>query len=197
MPSGFTISRENRQRIADLFVVEGKTENDIWCTVFDSDESIIQLETVKKICRSLRNWSSTEIDHWIDGERRQRGRLKIFDEALSDALLTVTAENPSLPLDRLLDALLERIFGDNLVNDFHLSTDTISRELHRRGWSRKVVTRRNINANPTAQVEFLEAIDFVDPEYLVSVDGMAHNAKDFEARYGWAPTSEEVAAVQV
>lgn len=53
------------------------------------------------------------------------------------------------------------------------------------GLSRKIQTRINRNADPEAQVAFMESIAHVASSRLVSIDGMVQSKQDFRDSYAW------------
>jgi hypothetical protein len=125
-----------------------------------------------------------------------RGRLPVLCTETSNQLLRIVDDNRAATISEIRDDFFYKVFG-NQCPYFHLSTSTISRELHKQRWSRKLLKRRNYRANIEDQLQYLEKIGFLEPRILINIDGMAHNSDDFLRRYGWAPVGDEATLVQL
>ena len=183
-----------------LYFIEDLSPLDIWIRLFNGNSSIIQLKTVQKKCKELSELTSDQVDQWIAEKNQAVGRPKYFwYQQVSDSLLQVTQRNLSAKLEVIRMEFIKEIFGEHEAQfaHLHVSHSTIRRELHARNWTRKVLSRRNIRANPLEELEYLRRMQSVDPNLLVNIDGMVHTAEDFLARYGWAPSGQDAKAVQL
>jgi hypothetical protein len=63
------------------------------------------------------------------------------------------------------------------------SLSTVYRAV-RRGNTRKVVSWHNIREDPIKQLEYFADIAHIHEDFIVDIDGMVQNHKDFLLRYG-------------
>ena len=71
-----------------------------------------------------------------------------------------------------------------------LSLSTFKRTLKRKRLTRKVMERRNINQNPVEGLEFLDAIEHINPTYIIDVDETKQDRESRELKYGYSPEGE-------
>lgn len=202
MPKGKHISIEKRKEIVHLVFVEDRSPEDVWVTVSDGNSDTIQLRTIENICSMLNEYTSEEVNGWVAQEKTHKGgRPKFFSsQESSDSLLAVTKELLfTAKLQAIKTEFVKAAYGVDTAPfaDQIVSNATISRQLRYRRWTLKVLSRKNFRADPLEQAEYLRQIAFVDPNVLINIDGMIHNADDFLARYGWAPSGEDARAVQL
>jgi len=115
------------------------TPDEVWIIIQSENPDIMKKDTMMKICRSLAKRSSGEVNSWISlpNNHTNKGRPKKFIPTLSNALLQFARKNHLCSLEKIRDDLLDQIFGD--LNEWSVGISTVDKELHQRGWTRKVI----------------------------------------------------------
>ncbi len=201
---GKAITIQQKEEILHFLFMENLSWFDIWCNVFNGDPEVIEATYIRRLCRELAKMSVDEIQMWLyrpSSDKSNAGRKRLFSDSdgSAEALLNLTRKNLTCRL-RKLKQLWEDIYfydEDAGVHFGSVSSSTISRELRRHKWSRKVLSRKNVRADPEQQCQFLKYIAPIRPENLINIDGMAHNNEDFLAKTGWAPEGEQARTFQL
>ena len=130
-----------------------------------------------------------ETEAYLQSKRKRGGRPQTLDECALSFLRQIIAENQTAKL-----SLITRLFCEGYYGDIDLGPcqTTVWNALRvKLRWSRKVMTRRNIAADPSDQVEFLLEMAYINALRLVSIDGMIQKKEDYHKRMGYAPIGEE------
>ncbi|KAJ7778716.1 hypothetical protein DFH07DRAFT_715713, partial [Mycena maculata] len=112
-------------------------------------------------------------------DRRHVGRAPLMSPANSKFMLALVEHSPDIYLDEIQEALFTQ-------HDIDVSLATISRTLHRLGYSSKKLSRQAAERCATARRDFLLEIGNEPADYIVCADESAVNVLTSYRRNGWA-----------
>lgn len=139
--------------------------------------------------RSVRRWRQNyELfgAPYAPGTRGMKhGRLTILTLADEDNMLEYLVHRPTAYLDEVALQIFDETGKE-------VSVATVSRALHRRGWSRKVAAKEAHQRSHIVRAAFFaKRVDWPIHQ-LVFVDESACCERTGSRRYGWAPTNQRV-----
>lgn len=196
MTRGNHLSKELRQAIHYNCVIRKVPAGEAHQMLFQGDNGIYTLARLKILISSLHKMSEAEIITFLQGptSRRVAGRPRKFGTTICNELVSLRREKQSLSINALLQEFhhFYQTEGEEAP-----SPATMCRILQKERVTRKVMVRRNVHADAEAQCSYLNFIAALDPDDLVDIDETLSSAKEFEAKYGWAPEGQEATQFQI
>jgi hypothetical protein len=194
MPRGHFLSKDVRKRLFYLFFYENRSAEFIHNQLFFAENIFITgdirsvpltLETVKNHCRHLSsnrdNLLALEI--YLNGPLKRGGRnskLSVFNH---DYLLHIFCDRSRriYTLRRLHTEFCREVFGVDANGS--PSQTTISKAVHDKKFTPKVVERRHIYVDEVERLDFFERIANIDPWDIIDIDETASSPEQFRRRW--------------
>ena len=171
MPHGIQICLELRELIYRYFTEFNYSVAQIHASLFNGDVQRCSIEYLTKLCNKL-NSDEDFAEGYLLGGRKTPGRplsLPYFERSLiRERILHDKHLNVSTMYRNYCD-MFYPAENDNEVGPHRLSLSTFKRSLKRNHLTRKVMGRRHINQNPAEGVQYLEAIEHIDPINIIDV----------------------------
>ena len=195
MPSGDRISLQLREIISRLYLQYANTPGEIFAAIYQNNHELCSYDYLRKLCRKLRNPAFRE--SYLLGGPKSSGRplsqsyfhrLLIRDSVLSNKTRRVCKMYKDYCAMFYPDDI--NIHGGGNHNPHMLSLSTFKRMLTLAQITRKVIERRNVNQNPIEGLEFLDAIEHINPIYFIDIDETKQDRLSRELKYGYAPEGE-------
>ena len=199
MPKGKRISLELREIICRNHIENNWSPVEIYLNIFNGQLERISLRYIRKICRAFRN--VPEFRHlYLIGGRLSPGRP--LSQGLFEKIMIRqhVMSNKSRRLCRMYRDYCEMFYppAEEENNQQHiLSLSTFKRTLKRGRLTRKVMERRNINQNPIEGLQFLDAIEHINPTYIIDIDETKQDRESRELKYGYSPEGENCIKDQI
>jgi hypothetical protein len=187
MPSGVYIGKNLRRLVEHHLTVLFSDAEDIFSSVFMSDENQITLKYLTELCNNVMSMSKEELDVYLAGPIQRPSKdasLNQEDRVYFKKYMELQRYNT-----------IKQLHGTFTVEYYEYEGEyplyrTLLRAVHRENWTCKVTERRNINRDPVEGLEYLEYISYVDPKSIIDIDETAASSKEFYNKYGWAPRGE-------
>ena len=190
MPRGKRISLELREIIWRNHIENNWSPIQIFANLYNSQPERLSLRYIRKICRAFRNDPEFRQQYLIGG-RLSPGRP--LSQGLFERFMIRqhVLANKNRRVCRMYREYCEMFYPEGENNQHHiLSLSTFKRTLKRGRLTRKVMERRNINQNPVEGLEFLDAIEHINPTYIIDVDETKQDRESRELKYGYSPEGE-------
>ena len=115
-----------------------------------------------------------------------RGRPSTLSNAHRRKLIEYLSGRPHAYLEKIRDWLLEEF-------NVSISVSSISRELKKMKWSRKVATKKAIEqSDPLRRVFQARVQTHYTAEQIIAIDESACNERTSDRKYGWGPVGQSV-----
>ena len=201
MPKGIRISLQLREIICRLRIVNDHSPEEIFEILYNNDPEKCSLRYLREICSSLRNPNFRQ--QYLLGGRLSPGRP--LSQPLFNRLMVRNhiLENKSRRVCKMYQDYCLMFYPEAAAdgeedNPHHiLSLSTFKRTLKRGNLTRKKNQRRNILQNPQQGVQFLEAIEHINPIYFIDVDETKQDRESRELKYGYSPKGENCIKDQI
>lgn len=186
MPSGTYLTSACLQQIWYGKVILLQNWATIFENIFRSDDSVITVNYLKKLCARC---DSGDYDEQFLGEKLPRtgGPEYVIDDFDQDAFLNIFADRPQTTLKRAREIMCEdhydALYGVPSIRSF-------GRVLKKRKISRKVMERVHHLRCPIQRGTFMDTAGPFDGFRFVDIDETLSTYKEFFQKYGYAPQGE-------
>ena len=197
MPRGKRISLQIREIICRNIIENDFTAEELFATLFNSDPDRCSLRYLRTICRFLRRDLSFR-EQYLRGGRLSTGRPLSQDVFNRIMIRQHVLDNKNRRCCRMYQDYCAMFYPAGHPQQNVLSLSTFKRTLKRGRITRKKNERRNINQNPIEGVQFLEAIEHIDPRFFIDVDETKQDRRESrELKFGYSPEGEECLKDQI
>ena len=192
MPRGFPISTVDRERIAIMRVELRYSVEDIHAVFADR----VSFRYLQRICTMLDSsdggfYSSNFLLGPVVRTLNRSNRLLTDFQQLY--LMDMLEENVHYRLNYVTEQFISEFFNDATDGP---SSRTINRTVHLFNYSRKVMTRRNIQQCALERLAFMERVQDIKTNRWIDIDETASSAAHFLERYGWSPVGRDALRMQ-
>ena len=196
MPSGIPFNREIRELI-EFHHRNGLSPNTIHELIFMSDSSKCSLKYIRILCGDLNE--NHFASNYVSGphpQRTTREWSRRLDWRAVDRLMEMRTTDREINFRSLTLKFNEYLFGTQ-IEDYVSVTLCRRIVLDRMRWSRKVLERRHRDANPLAQLSYMEDLASRNVSSLKDIDEMNISPTDFNLRFGYAPVGDSAVKQQI
>ena len=185
-----------REIICRNIVENNFTVDQLFAALFDNDPARCSLEYIQKLGRFLRRDLRFR-EQYLRGGRLPVGRSFSQDVINRIMIRQHVLDNKNRRCCSMYQDYCAMFYPAGNLPQNVLSLSTFKRILKRGRITRKKIVRRNINQNPIEGVRFLEAIEHIDPRFLIDVDETKHDRESRELKFGYSPEGEECLKDQI
>lgn len=193
MPKGIYLCKEIGELIYYEHVVLRIAYDEIFEKSLHSNSTIISRDTVRKICKHLDDATGEQIQNFLAGPMPHSGggvtKMKL-EPLEQEFIMDLYEHNAHIRLSQATDIFLETFFK-------LISCKIVWKTLHKHGWTRKVVTSRNMLIDHEERILFLKRMSRINPYLIIDIDESNVSPDRFFDRYGWSPEGEEALRIQI
>jgi len=197
MPRGIPFKRDIRELIEFHFRYSKSPEN-FFQLLFMSNSDKASLEYISKLCchfLSSSSFSST-YSSGPHPRRKTREKMRRLDWRSVNEIMDLRESDIEINFKSLTRRFNFAWFGESVEN--YVCLTTVRRlVIARLRWSRKKLERRHRDANPLAQLRYMQAMGSRDPFHFKDIDEMNIAPADFTKRYGYAPEGDDAVKTQL
>ena len=185
------------RRLITRFYRLNWSARETWELLFESEQPnsphLLSLNRVSSLFSLFRN-DFTEVRRFEADPAERTGRLSILSVIEKQYLLQLIASKRFRRVKKLW--IYYR-------SHFHINIDdaasycTVWRFLKRARYSMKVIDRRHIMRNDIKRLQFLQTIEWVDPNDFVDIDETATSSDQFLDSRGWAKIGQRFIKTQI